>query len=188
MTKGTEVIKVSKTFVSAEGTVQWNAKGIDDVGNETALATYSFVYDKTAPTASLSASESKISVSGTIKESVLTFTASDTNIESYTIDVNGTSVKTGSENISSGTYTISSSTSGMVEGANTITLTVIDKAGNKSTKSVTVALDTSVPTATFTSPTNIWYNKNNTDPNAGTKWESTGTIKVTANKECTGYF
>lgn len=188
MTKGTATVKVSKVFVSGEGTVQWNAQGIDDVGNVTAVATYSFVYDKTNPTATLSASESKISTSGTIKESVLTFSASDTNIASYKITVNGTEVTSGTENVSKGTYTVSASTSGMVEGSNTITLTVTDKAGNVSTATATITLDTSAPTATFTSPDNIWYNKNNTDPNTGTKWETTGTIKVTASKECTGYF
>ena len=188
MTKGTATVKVSKVFVSGEGTVQWNAQGIDDVGNVTAVATYSFVYDKTNPTATLSASESKISTSGTIKESVLTFSASDTNIASYKITVNGTEVTSGTENVSKGTYTVSASTSGMVEGSNTITLTVTDKAGNVSTATTTITLDTSAPTATFTSPDNIWYNKNNTDPNTGTKWETTGTIKVTASKECTGYF
>ncbi len=188
MTKGTATVKVSKVFVSGEGTVQWNAQGIDDVGNETSVATYSFVYDKTAPTATLSASESKISTSGTIKESVLTFSASDTNIASYKITVNGTEVTSGIANVSKGTYTVSASTSGMVEGDNTIVLTVIDKAGNESTANVTITLDTAAPTATFTSPDNIWYNKNNTDPNTGTKWETTGTIKLTASKECTGYF
>ena len=188
MTKGTATVKISKVFVSGEGTVQWNAQGIDDVGNVTAVATYSFVYDKTNPTATLSASESKISTSGTIKESVLTFSASDTNIASYKVTVNGTEVTSGTENVSAGTYTVSASTSGMVEGSNTITLTVTDKAGNVSTATATITLDTSAPTATFTSPDNIWYNKNNTDPNTGTKWETTGTIKVTASKECTGYF
>lgn len=188
MTKGTAAITVSKVFVSGEGTVQWNAQGIDDVGNETEVATYSFVYDKTKPTATLSASQSKISSTGSIKSSVLTFSASDTNLASYKITVNGTEIKSGTANISSGTYTVTASTSGMAEGNNTILLTVTDKAGNSSTATAVIVLDTSAPEATFTSPDNIWYNKNNSDPNSGTKWEPTGTIKVTISKECTGYF
>lgn len=118
----------------------------------------------------------------------MTFSASDTNIATYKITVNGTEIKSGTANISSGTYTVTASTSGMKEGNNTILLTVTDKAGNVSTQSVVINLDTSAPTATFTSPSNIWYNKNNSDPNTGTKWEPTGTIKVTVSKACTGYF
>lgn len=149
VTKGTETVNHGTITVAAgDGTKTYHARAINDVGNETDVANYSFVLDQTAPTASISASESKISASGTITSSTITFSADDTNIASYVVDVNGTTLTSGTAKITGGTATITASTSGMKSGDNTIKITVTDKAGNTYTQSVTVELDTSAPTAT----------------------------------------
>lgn len=174
------------TVAAGDGSKKYNARAINDVGNETDVATYSFVLDQTNPTASISADPTKISASGTTTKSVITFSANDANIASYVIDVNGTTLKSGSANVSGGTAEVTASTSGMKAGDNTIKITVTDKAGNSYSTSVIVELDTSAPTATWKKPTEIWYNKvGGTDPNAGTAWTSP---VLTASKACTGKF
>ena len=175
VTKGSTSVSAGAITGYSEGTVQYNAKSIDDVGHEcTSTATYSFTYDVTAPTAELSIDKTRISgASGTKPTATVTYKLSDTSVSSWTLAVNGTSIASGSSNVTSAaTKAITASTGGMKENAaNSITLTVTDKAGNTTTKTVSLYLDTKAPTATWTTPTGVWYNKvGGTDPNSGTAW------------------
>lgn len=169
VTRGDASVTVSKTFVSGEGKVTWNAKVIDDVGNESSAVSASFTYDKTLPVGTFSVDKTRISATGDTTTATITYGVYDANISSWTISCNGTAIKSGTSSVGSyssgswsslSTLAITSATSGMKEGANTITFSATDKAGNAlATQTVTVTLDTSAPVGTFLTPTNVWYSK-----------------------------
>ena len=155
---GTEFSKDIEHKVSeGDGTKVFKAKIIDRAGTESAVVTASVVYDYTKPVITLECDKKIISNVESFDKAVLTITAEDATagVSNYSIKVGETSIQSGNDSVP-GTVEITSANS-LQEGSNTITLTVVDKAGNTEVKTVELTLDTTVPSVT--APTlNEWYN------------------------------
>ncbi|MEE8575039.1 MAG: Ig-like domain-containing protein, partial [Thermodesulfobacteriota bacterium] len=113
----------------------------DDAGNEsTTLVAVTYQSDSTAPVVSIDApadgstvASGPVTVSGTVDD------------DSATVDVNGISAT-----VSAGAFTATGVT--LAEGANTITATATDVAGNSSSALVSVSLDSTAPVVSIDSP------------------------------------
>lgn len=148
---------IELTLPAGDGLKVVNAKIIDAAGNETLLTPATVTLDKTAPTVELVSDVEIISNVTGFDEATLTRTCSDdtSGIASYVM-------KCGNVTIDSGTGAPASefvltSNNSMVEGDNTITLEVTDVAGNVNSDTVTIKLDTTVPTGSI-GTLDTWYN------------------------------
>ena len=120
-----------------------------DTAGNTAIATGSITLDTAAPTVSLNSvtSPTKLTsqtISGTVEAGTTVSVATNTAASDSSATVSGTSWS----------YTIT----GLVEGANGITVTATDTAGNTATATGSITLDTVVPSVSLnsvTSPTNV---------------------------------
>jgi len=114
-----------------------------DVAGNNATATRSVVVDNTAPTASFSSPAAGSSVRGQI---TVAFAATDVNLASATLAYGGTTVSV------TGTTSASVDTRTLGDGARTLTLTAVDKAGNSRTATLSLTIDNTAPSAALTFP------------------------------------
>lgn len=148
---------VDLTLPEGDGDKTIHAKVIDQSGNVTTLDDVTVKLDQTKPTVALSSNKAIISNVSGFNTAVLTLTGTDTGsgVASYSLKCGATEIS-GANTAPPASFNLTSANS-MVEGNNTITLEVIDKAGNSDSKTVTVKLDTAVPTGTI-GTLNTWYN------------------------------
>ena len=107
-----------------------------------------FVFDNTKPEAQITAPGNKNNIE---KEIQINGTANDTNFKEYTINITNTTDKsifsqTNDSSVSS-ELLANWNTSKALDGNYTITLSVVDKAGNTNTSAVNVTVDNNAPTA-----------------------------------------
>jgi len=144
-----------------QGTNIITLKATDAAGNITTsprtifLDTLPPVIALTAPTDSLITNKPSISVSGTVNDQTAT-----------SLKINGNAVVLGA----GGTF---STTVSLVEGMNTITVIAKDGAGNSSTITRALRLDTQSPTLTITSPNNNFVTTQQSVTITGTVLDST---------------
>jgi len=169
-----------------------SARVKDDVGNVSEVRTYTVKIDREAPTGSIKVSPAVISAKdatasgdGTAHNTAtITYSVADdngssgSNIASWEIKINDTKLTSGTTNKTNAEAPITNATSGMKAGSNTISLVMTDKAGNTTTKTATITLDTTNPTLSVVTPAaGTWYNA------------STLQYKVSSVSEtCSGYF
>lgn len=142
---------------SGDGTKTIRAKIIDGAGTESAADPVSILVDTQDPAVSLSTDKAVISNVSGYNTAVLTMSGTDvggSGVASYTLKCGNTTISSGITVPASFNLTSANS---MIEGANTITLEVIDNAGNTNSASVTVTLDTTAPTVSI-SQLDTWYN------------------------------
>lgn len=149
-------VSVNLTLSANDGSKTVHAKVIDSAGNISTADDVSVRIDTVLPVVSISTDKSIISEVSGFTTAVLTLSGTDASSGVASYDL-----KCGSTTISSGTSVPASfnltSANSMSEGSNTITLTVVDNAGNSNSANVAVILDTTSPTASITS-LNTWYN------------------------------
>jgi len=148
---------VELTLPEGDGDKTIHAKVIDQSGNVTTLDDVTIKLDQTKPTVALSSNKAIISNVSGFNTAVLTLTGTDTGsgVASYSLKCGATEIS-GANTAPPTSFNLTLANS-MVEGDNTITLTVVDKAGNSDSKTVTVKLDTIAPTGTI-GTLNTWYN------------------------------
>ncbi|MDE1868258.1 MAG: hypothetical protein KGI08_11200, partial [Thaumarchaeota archaeon] len=147
------------TFNNSTGAFTINLSGLSEslhtvvvteLSNDTTTSSSSvnFTVDTTNPTASItSPADNSFSNSATVN---LSGTASDTNLASVQISVDGGALQATSGSPSSWTF----SATGLGDGVHTFQVTATDSAGNIGTSSVIhVTVDTINPTISITSPT-----------------------------------
>lgn len=156
---GSGTLNVSKdmTLSSGDGQKVINAKIKDAAGNEATASPATVNYDKTAPEVSLTVDKTIISNNDGYNAAELALSGSDAfaGVKSYTLTCGSISISEGTEIPSSFVLTSANS---MVEGNNTITLTVVDNAGNSNSASVEVMLDTTAPVEVSIGKMDAWYN------------------------------
>ena len=142
--------------LSGEGAHVFHAKVKDSGGNEMSADDRTVTLDTSNPTVSVSSNPGIISNNSGFTTAVLTLSGTDlvSGVASYTLQVGNVTVDSGATVPAS--YSLTSADS-MVEGSNTITLTVTDNAGNEASDTCTVILDTTIPTASINT-LNTWYN------------------------------
>lgn len=125
----------------AEGTNTIALAALDRAGNS-GTASLRLIFDTTAPTLSISSP-----IAGQLIDTLtvtVSGTASDPNLDTVTVEG-------GPATLSGGTFTRPGVS--LSEGANTLTATARDRAGNTASATVGVVADTKPPTVTITSPT-----------------------------------
>jgi hypothetical protein len=130
-----------------EGAHPLTVKAFDGAGNVHTSSGVWVTVDHTAPATAITAPAQNALVGGTVQVSA---TASDTHgVAKVELYVDGTLLG----NDTSEPYQVSWNTSGMVEGAHTLTLKAYDTAGNAATSAaVVVNLDSTLPDVALTSP------------------------------------
>jgi hypothetical protein len=130
-----------------EGAHTLTVKAFDGAGNVRSSDGVWVTVDNTAPATAITAPARNALVGGSVQ---VTATASDTNgVAKVELYVDGTLIGTDT----SEPYQVGWNTSGVVEGAHTLTLKAYDTAGNAATSSpVVVTLDSTLPDVALTSP------------------------------------
>jgi len=184
--------QTEKTSIIAIGTTEWtydigagtltdgvtyrvNASAVDIVGNVTAVGSEvsdSFTYDNiepvvviNSPTAGLLTNTASQTVSGTFTE---------INLDSIKVKVNESDEVGATPGVDVDTFSAEVS---LVEGANTVTVTATDKAGNHNDATITITLDTVVPEITV----NPIVTSDGTPTLTGTIDDINVTVAVSAN-------
>lgn len=150
-------VELAMTLSAGDGTKTVHAKVKDSAGTEISADDVVVLIDTVAPTnVSITSSANIISNVSGYDTATLTLTGQDASsgIANYEIKVGNTIVYSGTTPPATQTLTSANS---MVEGSNTITFTVTDAAGNSSSDTCTVILDTTAPTASI-GTLNTWYN------------------------------
>jgi len=174
---------------TASGTTSWTASGIilqsganvltvtaSDAAGNTKMATLTVTLDTTAPTVAITAPGSGSTYSTRTTPLTIAGTASD--------NIGVTQVAWVNNRGSSGTATGTASWTGSValqSGANVLTVTASDAAGNTATASVTVTLDNTPPAVAITTPTSgaTYSTSNSVLALAGTASDNIGVTQVT---------
>jgi hypothetical protein len=163
------------TTGTTDGAATVAVKATDTAGN-IATSTRGVTVDNTAPSATFSAPAANTWVHGTVAAS---FTASDANLETATLTYGGTTV------VVTGASTAPVDTGRLADGAQTLTLAVVDKAGNLRTATLTVNVDNTSPTAVLTSPKAAAHLRGSvdasfvaTDANVDTATLTIGTLSI----------
>lgn len=142
------------TLNVGDGIKTINAKIYDNAGNETALTAASITLDQTKPVIILSLSKDIISRQPGFDSSVLAIevTEAGSGIASYGISIDDRAVKSG-ENTVPATFEI---TADMLatEGTHTISVSVLDNAGNTGSANKDIKLDITAPVITAPTITN----------------------------------
>lgn len=134
-------------FTTGDGTKTVNFALKDKAGNITRsdgtnpqLTAKTRVYDNTNPVPTIKTDKSWIAngATGATNTATITFSATDATagVKSTSLSCNGTTIASATS-----PYTFSKDTAGAKVGANTITLTVVDNAGNTASSSVTVNIE-----------------------------------------------
>ena len=155
--KGQALNVLLSVTLSGEGTHTFHAKIKDSAGTVVPASDVSVVYDNTPPTdISISSDVSIISNVSGHNTATLTLSANPSvaGIASYTLKCGNTQIGTGTT--LPATFSLTSANS-MVEGVNTITLIVRDRAGNEAQNTHTITLDTTAPVISVGSLA-TWYN------------------------------
>ena len=151
-----EALFVEKAFdlSAGDGKKTVYAKVIDNSGTTAEAVAQVVDIDTVKPNVSLTASKALISAIEGYSESVLTMSGTDAyaKVKSYTLKVGDTVLSSGAEVPAS--YTVQNTD--LVEGDNTIVLTVVDNAENVETKSVVIELDITKPVIDIPQ-LNTWY-------------------------------
>lgn len=197
---GTSTSSPISFTASGDGNYKFYTIATDLAGNiesKSATIESSTTVDTTNPSVTIN------SVTTPTNTTTQTITGTFTEINMGTISVNGVNA-----NIVSGTY--SATIPLTIEGANTITATATDLAGNTGTASTSIFLDTATPTTSDNYASNdVWVNSDQTitltpadnSPSSGIEWTkycltsscdpASGTIystSVTISNEGTNYF
>jgi len=167
-TKGTLSATVALTLSAGDGLKTVHGKVKDSAGNVSAADDKTVTIDTVVPVVTItSVTPLMISNVEGYKSAVVTYSVSDATagIKAWEIRVNGTKATEGTSEVSGGTFTITSATSGMVEGSNTISLWAVDNATtspsgslneNSTTYADSLVLDVTAPTASI-GQMNTWY-------------------------------
>lgn len=134
-------------FTTGDGTKTVNFALKDKSGNVTrsdgtspALTPKTRIYDNTNPVPTIKTDKTWIAngATGATNTATITFSSSDatSGVKSWTLSCNGTTIASAAS-----PYSFSKDTAGAKVGANTITLTVVDNAGNTASSSVTVNIE-----------------------------------------------
>lgn len=148
---------IELTLPEGDGNKTIHAAIIDQAGTVTQLTDATIILDQTDPTVDLVTDKAIISNVSGFNTAVLTLTGTDSGsgVASYSLKCGATEIS-GANTAPPTSFNLTSANS-MVEGDNTITLEVIDNAGNSDSSTVTVKLDTIAPTGTI-GTLNTWYN------------------------------
>ena len=159
----------TKVITLAAGANSITVIATDKAGNQTTI-TRTVILDTTPPTLSVSPADNTLTNNATLTVSGI---ATDTNgIQSVTI--NGATVTVSQTD---GSY---SKAVTLIAGANSITVIATDKAGNLTTLTRTVTLDTTPPSVTVT-PADGTYTNNASLTVSGTATDTNGIQSVTVN-------
>jgi len=163
------------TTGTTDGSATVAVTATDTAGN-IATSSRGVTVDNTAPSATFSAPAANTWVHGTVTAS---FTASDANLETATLTYGGTTV------VVTGASTAPVDTGRLADGAQTLTLAVVDKAGNLRTATLSVNVDNTSPTAVLTSPKAAAHLRGSvdasfvaTDANVDTATLTIGTLSI----------
>lgn len=148
-------VEQALTLSANDGEKKVHAKVIDSAGTEIEADVKSVKIDTVKPVVSLEASKTLISAVDGYNSSELTMSGTDaySGVKSYTLKVGETTLSSGNDSVPT-SYTLMHSS--LVEGDNTIILTVTDIAGNVDSKSVVVELDLTKPVISIPQ-LNVWY-------------------------------
>jgi hypothetical protein len=163
LTPGTALnVSEAITLSNGDGTKTIHAKVIDGASTEISADDFVVLVDTVAPAnVSISSNKNIISNISGFDTAVLTLAGTDASsgIASYNLSCGSTSILSGNvdnDHQLPSSFNLTSANS-MVEGSNTLTWTVTDAAGNASTDTCTVILDTTAPTVSI-GTLNTWYN------------------------------
>jgi hypothetical protein len=163
LTPGTALnVSEAITLSNGDGTKTIHAKVIDGASTEISADDFVVLVDTVAPAnVSISSNKNIISNISGFDTAVLTLAGTDASsgIASYNLSCGSTSILSGNvdnDHQLPSSFNLTSANS-MVEGSNTLTWTVTDAAGNTSTDTCTVILDTTAPTVSI-GTLNTWYN------------------------------
>lgn len=132
----------------SDGTVTLEVIAEDDAGNSTSTS-INLTVDNGDPTASITDPNDGETASGDV---AVNATSSDatTSVTSFTLSIDGTQVtSTSGSDIN---YTWDSDNGSWSDGPHTLTVEATDELGNTASESISVTLDNTAPTASFSSP------------------------------------